>query len=75
MARNESSRAPIIPPTMKTAKMVQAPTPPVAKSYHSANDAGPEKPPAPTVKVSPAAASVEVPEVVAEVESLSDDAG
>ena len=51
MARKESSRAPIVPPTMRTARVVSAATPPVAKSY--VLNANPE--------ISPAAASVPNP--------------
>lgn len=78
MARNESSRAPIVPMATKQARSAPAATPPTAKSriidVPSAHVA--EKP-AKHVEISPAALSVEVPVVVAEVESApeSDDAG
>ena len=51
MARKESSRAPIVPPTMRTARVVNAAPPPVAKSYVLSAE----------VEVSPAAASVPKP--------------
>lgn len=75
MSRNQAFRAPIVPPLMKSAKVMTAATPPAAKSYSVG------------VQVSPAAASVatprpradavvEVVEAVAEVVSeQGDDAG
>jgi hypothetical protein len=73
MARNEASRAPIVPPPMRVAKSMPAATPPTAKSYSV------------SIEVSPAAVSVATPkppaeepavEAVAEVVSeQGDDAG
>jgi hypothetical protein len=78
MARNDSSRAPVVPFATKQARSAPAATPPSAKSRTIVVPGAPVvNPPAPTLRVSPAAASVEVPPVEVEVESLpeSDDAG
>jgi hypothetical protein len=76
MARNESSRAPVVPFATKQARSAPAAAPPTAKSRIIDVPGAPVvKAPSPPVQVSPAAVSVKVPEVVVEVESLSDDAG
>jgi len=78
MARNESSRAPIVPMATKQARSAPAATPPTAKSriIETPVPCVPEQP-AKKVEISPAALSVQTPPVTAEVESLleSDDAG
>ena len=75
MARNEASRAPVVPLTTKQARSAPAATPPSAKSRTIIVPGDPVS--APAAQVSPAAVSVKVPEVVVEVESLPeiDDAG